>query len=169
MRIAFDLDDTLICYGGDVPCEATVPAWAFPARWWCREPLRAGATRLLRDLTGQGHDVWIYTSSYRSPRYLRLWFRLLGVRLGGVVNADRHSNVVRSGRPGAGASKYPPAFGIDLLVDDRPGVALEGERYGFAVCLVARDDCGWAEHVRRAVTGAVSRGTAPNGSTGFPA
>jgi hypothetical protein len=165
MRIAFDLDDTLICYGGGVPCEATTPAWAFPVRWWLREPLRAGTTRLLRQLQADGHEIWIYTSSYRTPRYLRLWFRLLGVRLGGVVTAEDHRLAV--GRPGsspwAAASKYPPAFRIDLLVDDKPGVALEGARFGFDVLLVSLDDVDWTNTVLSAV--AACEGTGATAGT----
>jgi hypothetical protein len=62
-------------------------------------------------------ELWVYTTSYRSPRSLRGWFRCLGVPLAGVVNQARHERVV--GRQGP--SKYPPAFGIDLHVDDSEG------------------------------------------------
>jgi len=37
-----------------------------------RKPLREGAVALMRELQAEGHDVWIYTSSLRSKRYLYL-------------------------------------------------------------------------------------------------
>ena len=48
-------------------------------------------------------------------------------------------------------SKYPPAFGIDLLVDDSAGVEIEGRRFGFSVVRVAPDDVDWVVKVERAV------------------
>jgi hypothetical protein len=50
-----------------------------------------------------------------------------------------------------GPSKYPPAFGIDLHVDDSEGVGLEGQRYGFAVVVVSPEDPDWAARVLEAV------------------
>ena len=48
-------------------------------------------------------------------------------------------------------SKYPPAFGIDLHVDDSPGIAIEGEQHGFRVLVIASDDPGWVTRVLEAV------------------
>jgi hypothetical protein len=155
MKIAFDLDDTLIPGSRGMPCEPTVPwSWLRP---WFNEPLRRGTRHLLAERTRSGWDVWIYTTSYRDPLYLRIWFLLLGVRLGGVVNQAIHDRVLagklaefkRNGR--YPPSKYPPAFGIDLLVDDLEGVRLEGKQYGFAVVRVAPDDPDWTARVLAAV------------------
>jgi hypothetical protein len=66
-----------------------------------------------------------------------------------VVNQDRHERVV--GR--RGPSKYPPAFGINLHIDDSAGVAEEGRRYGFDVVVVAPHDLDWAARVLEAVEG----------------
>lgn len=77
---------------------------------------------------------------------IRGLFLAHGVRLDGVVEATRHAGAT-DGR----ASKCPPAFGIDLLVDDAEGVALEGARHGFEVLRVLPDDDAWDERVRDAV------------------
>src|SRR6266540_1663491 len=50
-------------------------------------------------------------------------------------------------------SKYPPAFGIDLLVDDSEGVWLEGQQFRFNVVHVLPSDVAWAEKVLAAVKG----------------
>jgi len=63
MRIAFDLDDTLI---PSVHTFATeLPPRRLLGRLLCRICLRLGTTRLLRALSNQGHDLWIYTTSLR--------------------------------------------------------------------------------------------------------
>lgn len=143
MRISFDIDDTLVCCP-PVPSEQVIPWWR---RWRYPEPLRRGTRSLMEELLRRDCEVWVYTTSHRPPRYLRGWFRSFGVRLGGVVNQDRHERVV--GRQGP--SKYPPAFGIDLHVDDSEGVGEEGRRHRFAVVVVSPGDPDWACRVLKAV------------------
>jgi hypothetical protein len=144
MRIAFDLDQTQIPYGDEFAVERP-PRFLAP---FFKEPLRQGAVPLLRQLQAGGCDLWIYTTSARSPSYLRLWLLLLGIRLGGVVNCYRHDRESRS-QPYrfAPCVKYPPAFGIDLLVDDSVAVANEGRRYGFEVLCIDPADSDWVETV----------------------
>jgi FMN phosphatase YigB (HAD superfamily) len=148
MRVSFDVDDTLVC-GPEVPTEQFVPWWR---RWWCPELLRRGTRDLMRALLARRCNLWIYTTSYRSPRHLRRWFRNFGVRLEGVVNQDVHDRVIkRSAYPFYPPSKYPPAFGIDLHIDDSEGVGIEGRRFNFRVLVVSPADPRWAERVLEAV------------------
>jgi hypothetical protein len=144
MRIAFDLDRTLIPAPGSMMAVERLGVFA---RAVSRDSIRAGAPRLLGTLRDCGHEVWLYTTSYRSPLRLRLWFAAFGVRLDGIVNQARHEAVVGQ-RP---CSKYPPAFGIDLLVDDSEGVVLEGARHGFGVLRIDELDAAWCSHVELAV------------------
>ncbi|OWK37733.1 hypothetical protein [Fimbriiglobus ruber] len=143
MRISFDVDDTLVC-DPSVPVERHVPRWL---RLWYPERLRAGTRDLMRALQTGRHELWIYTTSYRGGFYLRSWFRTFGVGIGGVVNQHRHERAV--GR--RGPSKFPPAFGIDLHVDDSEGVAEEGRRHRFNVLVVSPRDPNWTARVLEAV------------------
>ena len=148
MRIAFDLDDTLI------PCEYHFPLELrrLLARLLSREPLRLGTVALLRHLRTTGCTLWVYTTSLRDPLSVHLLFLAHGIRLGGVVNQDRHVRTLRTGRPRANeCSKYPPAFGIDLLVDNSEGVKEEGRRFGFRVLHIHPDDADWTAKVRSLV------------------
>jgi hypothetical protein len=145
MRISFDVDDTLVC-GSSVPTEQFVPWWR---RWWYPELLRRGTRELMRELLRRGCELWVYTTSYRPAGYLRRWFAAIGVRLEGVVNQYRHERIV--GRHGP--SKYPPAFGIDLHIDDSEGVAEEGRKHRFRVVVVSPTDNNWAAQVLSAVSG----------------
>jgi hypothetical protein len=149
MRISFDVDDTLVLHDPALPGEIVVPWWW---RWRYPERLRPDARRLLQTLHLAGHELWIYTTSYREPRYLRGWFKCFGVPLADVVNQDRHDRVVKPEQfPGYTPSKYPRAFAIDLHVDDSEGVAIEGREHGFRVVVVAPTDPNWAAKVLAAV------------------
>ena len=143
MRISFDLDETLIL-STNQPSEPPPPLWR---RWPHSEMLRLGAVALMRSLADLDCSLWIYTTSFRSPRSIRRWARSYGIVLEDIVNQDRHDKVV--GR--SGPSKYPPAFGIDLHIDDLDGVAIEGERHGFDVLVIAPEDPDWSCRVLEAV------------------
>jgi hypothetical protein len=144
MRIAFDLDDTLIPCAHSFPLEAPTRR----ARWLGAEPLRRGTPGLLRRLRALRCEVWVYTTSLRGPWAVRSLFLCYGVWLSGVVNSDRHVRRLRDAFPAQRhLSKYPPAFGIDLLVDDSEGVREEGRRHDFRVLCVRPDDPDWAARV----------------------
>ena len=87
--------------------------------------------------------IWLYTSSCRCPRYLKAWFASLGIPIEGVVNQARHEHLIGW----RGPSKFPPAFGIDLHVDDSLGVAMEGADHRFAVLVIAPEDPDWVQRV----------------------
>ena len=71
MRIAFDLDDTLIPGRSPFDLEPVPAGWR---RWLCTEPLGLGTVELFRALRHRGHQVWIYTTSFRTPLRTRLLF-----------------------------------------------------------------------------------------------
>jgi hypothetical protein len=146
MRISFDLDDTLICYGGETPCAPKLP---FLLRLFVSdEPLRQGTRELVQTLRGKGHQVWIYTSSGRRRRTVRRWLRLHGVKVDDVVDNAKHCECFGNGSL---PTKRPHAFGIDLHVDDSEGVAMEGRQYGFNVCVINPRAVDWGERVLNAV------------------
>ena len=89
----------------------------------------------------------------------------MGMRLEGVVNQCRHEEVVGH----RGPSKYPPAFGIGLHVDDSPGVAMEGEAHGFRVVVVSPEDERWTGRVLEAVDAILQSRPAPAGVEGAAA
>ncbi|WBA40252.1 hypothetical protein [Hymenobacter canadensis] len=142
MRLAFDLDNTLIRNNYPFPLEQ--PRWPLLARLLGAEGLRQGVMELVAYCRAQGWEVWVYTTSYRSVWHIRRLFWLHGIRLDGVVNQPRHNREVR-----AQCSKHPPTFGLDLLVDDSEGVRLEGERHGFRVVVVQPKDMQWTTAVKR--------------------
>lgn len=144
MRISFDLDDTLICYQAGALHEPNKVPWLL--RPWVREPLRLGAAKLLRELAAAGHELWVYTTSYRDPWGVSLWLWSYGARVRRVINQTRHERAF--GR--RGRSKDPARFGIDLHVDDSWGVWLENCAEG-NVCVVLFDDPHWSDRVRDAV------------------
>lgn len=149
MRISFDLDDTLICYRSATAYEPR-PAW-YRRMFASEEPLRLGAVSLMHALRGRGCELWVYTTSYRSPGSVRRWLRSYGIRVKRVVNQDVHDRYLKRGPNDYPPSKNPSAFGIDLHVDDSEGVRIEGHQHGFRVVVVAPDDPAWVEKVLAAV------------------
>jgi len=156
MRISFDLDDTLVCYHAGVPQEPRL-------HWFLRlfihdEPLRQGTPELMRQLRQRGWEVWVYTTSNRSPAAVRRWLRWHGVLLDGMVNQDAHDRHLRRSPQDRPPSKNPAAFGIDLHVDDSDGVRMEGEQHGFQVAVVTPDDRDWTAKVLCAADELARRG-----------
>ena len=149
MRISFDLDDTLICDRKEASWEPNrIP---FFLKHWINEPLRLGTRALIKELKASGHEIWIYTTSYRSPCSVRLWLRCYGIQVAGVINQNIHRAHLDRYPGDSFPSKNPRAFGIDLHVDDSEGVKLEGKKYGFKVVVISPEDCNWTVAVLEAV------------------
>jgi hypothetical protein len=145
MKISFDLDDTLI------PAQRIFETERL--NWLQRllgiEPIRLGAVQLMKQLQSNGHDVCIYTTSFRKILSIRLAFWTYGIFLDEVVNQAKHDRTLREKRNVY--SKYPPAFGIDFHVDDSPGVAMEGQRFKFKTLIIKEDEASWILTVHQAV------------------
>ncbi|KAE9651052.1 hypothetical protein EJD88_20390 [Pseudomonas sp. PB105] len=149
IRISFDIDDTLACQLHHCDVEPSrLPACVHR---WLGEPLRIGTRSLTRELRRQGCSVWVYTSSGRTPSYIRRWLMLYGIRVDGVVNSVLHNQALTAHGLSNAPSKFPPAFDIDLHVDDSEGVHSEGQDHGFRVVVVDPQDEQWAQRVLDAV------------------
>lgn len=149
IRISFDIDDTLACQRHHCATEQSrLPVFVHR---WLGEPLRIGTRSLTQELRRQGCSIWVYTSSGRTPSYIRRWLLLYGIRVDGVVNSVRHHHALTVHGLSNSPSKFPPAFDIDLHVDDSEGVKIEGYDHGFRVVVVRPDDENWAQRVLDAV------------------
>ena len=94
MRISFDLDEVLFVYP---KTHKTEPPLRFPLNRIFKERLRRGAPELINHLQELGYEVWVYTSSFRTERYISTLFRLYGVHFDGIVNGNRHLREVQRG------------------------------------------------------------------------
>lgn len=144
IRVSFDLDDTLFA---DPRRSAVEKPPRFPMNLFYKDCLRLGTIGLFKDLRKMGVEIWIYTTSFRSERYIRGLFRRYGISVDGVVNGFRHASEVQGGRREPMPSKYPSKYKIDLHIDDDISVKQNGDSYGFRVMLVAEDDPEWARKV----------------------
>jgi len=149
MRISFDIDDTLVRREPDAPKECGLMPTFIHA--WLGELLRQGTRSLFRELRRRGFGIWIYTTSVRTPFQVWLWLLLHGIRVDGAINGEMHRTRLAGSTFPRMPSKYPPAFGIDLHVDDSEGVKMEGDEHGFRVVVVRPDDEHWAKVVLDAV------------------
>lgn len=148
VRISFDIDDTLACQLDHCDVEPSrLPAFVHRL---LGEPLRLGTRSLTRELRRQGCSIWVYTSSGRTPAYIRRWLMLYGIHVDGVVNSVVHNRALEARGLANSPSKFPPAFDIDLHVDDSEGVQIEGRDHGFRVVVVNPQDENWAQKVLQA-------------------
>lgn len=92
-------------------------------------------------------EIWIYTTSFRSEKYIRRLFQCYGITLDGVINGARHAREVQNNQSEAMPSKYPSHYRIDLHIDDDKSVLENGRIYGFRVYIVQEDDENWTEHI----------------------
>lgn len=144
MKVSFDLDDTLFVSEKNFKVE---PALRFPLNHIYKERLRAGTIELMKYIRSAGIELWIYTTSFRSERYIRGLFRSYGVQLDEVVNGQRHAEEVQKGHSEGMPSKYPSKYRIDLHIDDDISVAQNGRTYGFKVFTVGAQDDDWANKI----------------------
>ena len=144
MRISFDLDDTLFVN----PLKAqTEKELRFPWNRKYRERLRFGTGLLFDRLRAMGAEIWIYTTSFRSERYIRGLFKRYGIKLDGIVNGERHSREVQRDKKEPMPSKYPSFYKIGLHIDDDISVFQNGRQYGFKVLIINESDELWQEKV----------------------
>jgi hypothetical protein len=149
MRISFDLDDTLICRQASAKHENHTDLFLLKIIF--NDSLRLGTRFLFRHLLEDGHEVWIYTSSYRKPLFVKLWLRFYGIRVSKVINQEIYNRQMILQNDANKLSKNPKLFEIDLHVDDLHGVKMEGDRHGFRVLVIDPNDVTWVDKVIRAV------------------
>lgn len=148
MIVSFDLDETLF-----VPEKGfkTEPELKFPMNVIYKEKLRLGTVELMKYIREQNIQLWIYTESYRSERYIRGLFRCYGIMLDNVINGQRHTADVQANRAESMPSKYPSKYHIDLHIDDDASVAKNGKIYGFRVFIVRDQDDEWTVKVKKEI------------------
>lgn len=144
MIISFDLDDTLI---PSTKQFETIER-SFLQKLWKVEKLRTGTIELMKACQAKGHKVYVYTTSYRPPRRIWWMFYLYGIKLDKVINQQVHNQFVRMP---AKPSKYPPAFKIDLHIDDSKGVEMEGGKYNFRTIIVNENNPNWTAEILAAI------------------
>ena len=144
MRISFDLDDVLFVSPDRYETEP-VPNVLFGRLF--RERLRKGTKELIHTLQERGYEVWIYTSSYRTEKYLRALFRGYGIRFDGVVNALRHNKEVQRTRNERLPQKLPNFYRISLHIDDEKAIQDNALRYGYRTMQIYEPDEHWVDKV----------------------
>ena len=146
MRVSFDLDEVLFV---SPKTHKTEPPLPFPLDRIYKERLRLGTPALVKELQALGYEVWIYTSSFRSERYIRQLFRLYGVRFDGIVNGQRHLREVQRSHGSTLPQKLPNRYRISLHVDDEAIVCSLGRQYGYRAYQLNAQDDDWKEKIIR--------------------
>lgn len=141
MIISFDIDNTLVPYSNEFEIEQI----SLLEKLIGAEPLRKGTKELFNYLEDRGHEVWIYTTSYRSIFNLRKTFQSYGLKPKRYINETINRKFLNS--KNCKASKNPKLFGIDLHIDDSDGVAKEAQQYGFNTLIIAPTEVNWVTNI----------------------
>ena len=144
MRVSFDLDEVLFVLP---ETHKTEPALIFPFNKIFRERLRLGTPDLVKELQRLGYEVWVYTSSFRSERYIKLLFMMYGIRFDGIVNGDRHLKEVQRKNKTILPQKLPNRYRISLHIDDESIVCSLGRQYGYHAYQLEAQDDDWKEKI----------------------
>ncbi|SDB24925.1 hypothetical protein SAMN02910298_01248 [Pseudobutyrivibrio sp. YE44] len=144
MRVSFDLDEVLFVYPKTHKIEEPP---MFPFNMIFKERLRLGTPELIKELQRQDYEVWVYTSSYRSIRYITTLFRLYGVRFDGIINANRHLQDVQRDKKKLLPQKMPPYYHISLHVDDEKVICSQAQQYGYYAYHLDEEDPEWKEKI----------------------
>ncbi len=144
MHVSFDLDEVLFV---SPKTHKTEPPLSFPMNKMYQERLRLGTPDVIRTLQRMGYEVWVYTSSFRSEKYIRNLFRCYGVRFDGIVNGNRHLREVQRDNKTVLPQKLPNHYRISLHVDDEAVICSLGPQYGFKTYQLDAQDDDWKEKI----------------------
>ena len=144
MRVSFDLDEVLFV---SPKTHKTEPELPFPLKNFFRERLRLGTPELINSLQKMGYEVWVYTSSFRSERYIRQLFRLYGIRFDGIINGTRHLQEVQGKNKSILPQKLPNRYRISLHIDDEEVICSAAGQYGFRAYQLNAQDDDWKEKI----------------------
>ena len=144
MRISFDLDEVLFV---SPETHKTESGLIFPFNRIYRERLRLDTPELINTLQSLGYEVWVYTSSFRSEKYIRRLFWHYGIRFDGIVNGDRHLREVQRDQKTILPQKLPNRYRISLHVDDETVICTLGRQYGFRTYQLDAQDDDWKEKI----------------------
>ena len=144
MRVSFDLDEVLFV---SPQTHKTEPAPKFPYSRIYKERLRLGTPDMIKSLQELGYEVWVYTSSFRSEKYIRHLFKLYGVKFDGIVNGTRHLREVQRDNATTLPQKLPNRYRISLHIDDEEIVCKLARQYGYNVYQLEAEDDNWKEKI----------------------
>ena len=66
-----------------------------------------------------------------------------------MINQQCHDRELNENK--ARCSKFPPAFGIDIHVDDSPGLKIEGDKFNFRTIIIEERDLTWTDKILKSV------------------
>lgn len=144
MRISFDLDEVLFVAPEKHRTEEPLK---FPYNLIYKERLRLGTVELIHRLQRENFTVWVYTSSFRSEKYIRNLFKHYNIVFDDIINGERHINEVQCGRADTVPQKLPSKYRISLHIDDESSIVACGKMYGYNVLKIDEPDDEWVEKV----------------------
>lgn len=142
-RVSFDLDEVLIA--GDKYPEEDAPS--FPWSKIAKERLRKGAPALIHALANRGFDVWVYTSSYKSEKYIQAVFKGYKVCPAGIINGVSHKKKQKGALTGQVKEAMDRKYKMTLHIDEGHVLYIDKSTADYDYFSLECDNSNWASKV----------------------
>lgn len=144
MKISIDLDDTILVKPDFPHIESETTKLI---RGCMEECFRKGTRKLFEYLNLSGHEVGIYTNSYRGKSDLENWFSENEFNINFVINQQIHdSKTDQQPNRYSLPDKCPHLFDIDIHIDDLIEIKESCEKFGVKIILAESSE-NWVEEV----------------------
>lgn len=146
-RAAFDLDEVLLA--SDTYPKEDAPA--FPYSNCKRDVLRKGAPALIHELHNRGYDVWIYTASYKSAKYIQSLFKGYGICPDGIVNGLTRKNRKQTKLPDSVKAAMDRKYTTTIHIDTGHILYVDKVTKEYEYVSLENDAHNWASKTVRAI------------------
>ncbi|MCF0134118.1 MAG: ParB N-terminal domain-containing protein [Blautia sp.] len=144
MCVSFDLDEVLLTDGKRVPAEDE----PLPVRLLQKKTLRKNCCALVRALQKAGFDVWIYTDSHHSEKYIRALFGHHHAKVSGIINCIKKNNYYNEIR-----DLFRTKYKYSLHIDNEGIIWVNTETKEYDIIEIQDQKEGWAKeaitHIRK--------------------
>ncbi len=144
MKIAIDLEGTLIAECGEFACERTNEL----ARCFLLCGLRVQARKMLKELARAGHILTLYTSGKHSAAALRLWCLAAGLPIHHIITLADYKQDARHNK--GTRVCWPPVSGQDLILDDETRHIETARRKGVTALQITNHSPNWTACIQKA-------------------
>lgn len=141
MSVAFDLDEVLLVGANGFAEETRVKKVGKKA---IPEKLRKGAIEAITALQSKGFDVWVYTASYMSEKYINAMFSLYGLKVDGIINGIKRKRDKEAEKVIAESMKK---YTHRLHIDNKSMVCTYVVKQDFDQFDFENGDEGWAKDI----------------------
>ena len=144
--VSFDLDEVILAEEGS---EHTEKKPLNPLVLGCRERIREGVPALIDALHSMGCDIWVYTGSYASEKYIRTLLRPYHVHVDGVVNGMKNRKTDKGL-----STRFKERYDVSVHVDTESVTCVDTKSKNYEMTDLRNGPSVWAAEAIGIIRGA---------------